>query len=248
MKKLARHNFYVVSLVFALSATNYLQGQPCYLSKIIEADGDTISILYNADNHISSIAKKSIVKTDASGFITEIIHDQAGGSSFTNATFSYDNNNNLLLYEQFDNTSADPAFRMKFTYNSFNQLTETKSDVLVGKNYFYGYRVFIYPNTTTKNPSTIKTYSGDANGKTGNPDETITLTYDDKKTIGYINPLDDLNPFTTHNVITATVAEVGVKPKIEIFTYQYNALGYPISKTEKEGANTFVTTYLYACK
>jgi hypothetical protein len=248
MKKLARQNFCVVFLILVLGTANALKAQPCYLSRIIEADGDTISILYNADNHITSIAKKSIVKTNASGFITEVIHDQTSGSSFTKATFSYDNNNNLLLYEQFDKTSSDPAFKMEFTYNSFNQLTETKSDVLVGNNYFYGYRVFIYPNTTTKNPSTIKNYSGDAHGKTGNSDETITLTYDDKKTIGYINPLDDLNPFTTHNVITATVAEVVAKPKTEIFTYQYNALGYPISKTEKEGANTFVTTYSYTCK
>src|SRR5258706_10478061 len=166
MKKLTRLNFCVVSLLFALSATSFLQAQPCYLSRIIEADGDTISILYNGDNHISSIAKNSIVKTNSSGNIIEIIHDKAAATSFARATFIYDNNNNLILYEQFDKGNTKPSFITKFTYNSFNQLTETKSDVLVGENYFYGYRVFNYTNTTTKNPSTIKTYSGDAHGKT----------------------------------------------------------------------------------
>ncbi len=222
--------------------------QPCYLSRIIGAGGDTISILYNGDNHISSIAKNSIVKTNSGGLITEITHDQASTTSFSRATCNYDNNNNLILYEQFDKASTNPSFIMKYTYNSFNQLTETQSTVSVNEKLFYGYRVFLYPNTTTKNPSTIKTYSGDAHGKTGNPDETITLTYDDKKTTGYINPLDDFNPFTTHNVITAAVLEVGVKPKTEIFTYQYNSFGYPISKTEKEGATAFVTIYSYNCK
>jgi YD repeat-containing protein len=137
---------------------------------------------------------------------------------------------------------------MSFTYNATHQLVESKSAVRAGQMYFYGYRVFSYPNTATKNPSTIKAYDGDAHSKSANPDEIITLTYDDKKTIGYPNPLDDFNPYSTHNVISATVAETGQKPKTESFGYQYNAEGYPIAKTEKEGGKTYVTTYSYQCK
>jgi hypothetical protein len=243
-----RLNFCVVLLSLTVYTTNPLMAQPCYLSRIIQADGDSVSISYNADYHIRSIGKNSIVTTNSVGFIVEIAHDQASTASFSKATFKYDANNNLILHEQFDKVSTTPSFVMKYTYNSFNQLTDTQSALRVDQNYFYGYRVFIYSNTSTKNPSIIKNYSGDARGKIGNPDETITLTYDDKNTIGYINPLDDFNPFATHNVISAAVVEVGAKPKTEIFTYTYNAMGYPISKSEKEGARTFITTYTYDCK
>jgi len=122
---------------------------------------------------------------------------------------------------------------MKFTYNASHQLVEAQSAVRANQRILC-YRVFSYPNTTTKNPSTIKAYDGDAHGKSGNADETISLTYDDKKTIGYPNPLDDFNPYTTHNVISAIVAEVGQKPKLESFIYEYNAAGYPTSKTERK--------------
>ena len=248
MKKLWRPFFYAMALLFTIITTADLQGQTCYLTRIIEADGDTISLSYDGNNHVSVLGKNSTVKTNSNGHITEIVHDEATTNSFSRATYKYDHNNNLIEYEQFSGASTTPAFINKFSYNSFNQLIETQSAVGVKQNFFYGYRVFLYPNTTTKNPTTIKAYSGDAHGKIGDPDETITLTYDDKKTNGHINPLDDFNPFATHNVISATVVEVGVKPKTETFIYQYNASGYPISRTEKEGGRTFVTTFSYDCK
>ena len=247
MKKLTRPFFYV-ALLFTVDVTYDLKAQACYLTRIIEANGDTISLSYNGSNHITSLGKNSVVKTNVNGHITEIIHDEASTKSFSRATYKYDNNNNLIEYEQFTGASATPAFITKFTYNSFNQLIESQSAVAVKLNYFYGYRVFIYLNTTTKNPTTIKAYSGDAHGKIGDPDETITLTYDDKKTIGFPNPLDDFNPFTTHNVISAKVAEVGIPPKTETFSYQYNTEGYPISKTEKENGHSYTTKYSFNCK
>ncbi|MBI1767506.1 MAG: hypothetical protein HYR67_03935 [Bacteroidetes bacterium] len=248
MKKLRESFFYMVALLFGANVISDLQAQTCYLTRVIEADGDTISLSYDGNNHISSLGKNTTVKTNSGGHIVEIIHDEAATNSLARATFSYDNNNNLIKYEQFMGAATTPAFITRFTYNSFNQLIETQSAVAVGPNYFYGYRVFSYPNTTIKNPSTIKAYSGNAQGKTGNPDETITLVYDDKKTTGYVNPLDDFNPFTTHNVVSATVVEVGGKPKTETFIYQYNVEGYPISKIEKEGGRTFNTTFSYNCK
>jgi hypothetical protein len=248
MKKLARSYFYVMPLLCASSITFQLQAQTCLLSRMIEADGDTITFSYDGNNRLASLGKNSIVKTNASGNITEIIHDDAVNKSFSRSTFKYDNNNNLIEYEQFTGSAASPAFINKFKYNSFNQLIEAQSAVAVKQNYFYGYRVFEYHSTTTKNPATIKAYSGDAHGKIGEPDETIALTYDDKKISGYINPLDDFNPFTTHNVISAVVVEVGQKPKTETYAYQYNAAGYPTSKTEKENGHIYVTSYSYICK
>jgi len=237
-----------VAVLFTYTALLYasdLRGQTCYLSRIIEADGDTISLTYDASNHVSSLGKTSVVKTNSSGHFLEVIHDEAKTNSLSRATYKYDNNNNLLEYEQFMGASTTPAFIMKFTYNSFHQVVEAQSAVAVKTNFFYGYRVFSYANTTTKNPTTIKTYAGDAHGKTGSADETITLTYDDKKTIGYINPLDDFSPFATHNVVSATVNVVGSKPVTETFAYQYNAQGYPVSRTEKEGGRSFTTNYSY---
>jgi len=243
MKKIAVPFVYV-----ALSCIAELRAQTCHLTRIIEADGDTISLSYDASNHVSSLGKNSVVKTNSSGHFLEVVHEEVKTNSLSRATYKYDANNNLLEYEQFMGSSTTPAFIMKFTYNSFHQVVEAQSAVAVKTNFFYGYRVFVYPNATTKNPTTIKTYSGDAHGKTGTADETITLTYDDKKTTGYINPLDDFSPFATHNVVSATVSAVGSKPETETFAYQYNAQGYPVSRTEKEGGRSFTTTFSYTCR
>jgi len=248
MKKLTRSYLFVMPLLFASCITFHLHAQNCLLKRIIEADGDTISISYDANNHISSIGKYSKVKTNPDGNVTEIDHQYSTESSISRETYGYDSYHNVIHYERFTGSNNEPDYIMKFTYNTFHQLVEAQSAVRANQRYFYGYRVFSYPNTTTKNPSTIKAYDGDAHGKTGNPDEIISLTYDDKKTIGYPNPLDDFNPYTTHNVISAIVAEVGQKPKTESFVYQYNAEGYPISKTEKENGHIYTTTFYYNCK
>lgn len=245
MKKMLKCFLTIASLGFISS---YANAQSCLISRIIEADGDTILISYNTNDHISSIGKTSKVKTDEAGYITEIDHKYDTESSISRETYKYDANHNVIHYERFTGSSLDPDYIMKFTYNATHQLVEAQSAVRANQRYFYGYRVFHYPNTTTKNPSQIKTYDGDAHGKSGNPDETISLTYDDKKTIGYPNPLDDFNPYCTNNVITAIVAEVGQKPKTESFVYQYNAEGYPISKTEKENGHVYTTTFSYRCK
>ena len=245
MKKILGSNLTLL-LIFLISLS--ANSQNCLLNRIIEADGDTILISYGANNHISSIGKNSKVKTNEAGYITEIDHKYDTESSISRETYKYDANNNVIHYERFTGSSLEADYIMKFTYNASHQLIEAQSAVRANQRYFYGYRVFHYPNTTTKNPSTIKTYDGDAHGKTGNPDETIALTYDDKKTIGYPNPLDDFNPYCTNNVITAIVAEVGQKPKTESFIYQYNEAGYPISKTEKESGHVYVTNFSYTCK
>lgn len=248
MKKSFRHYISLLPLLTVLMITFTGHAQNCLLNRIIEADGDTISISYDANKHISSIGKYSKVKTNAEGNITEINHQYSTESSISKETYAYDNFHNVIHYERFTGSYPDPDYIMSFTYNATHQLVEAKSAIRAGQRYFYGYRVFSYPNTTTKNPSTIKAYDGDAHGKSATPDETITLTYDDKKTIGYPNPLDDFNPYSTHNVISANVVEVGQKPKVETFVYQYNEAGYPISRTEKEGGRTFTTTYSYTCK
>ena len=245
MKKMFKGFLTIASLVFLFSST---YAQSCLINRIIEADGDTISISYDANNHISSIGKYSKVKTNEAGYITEIDHQYSTESSISRETYAYDANHNVIHYQRFMGSYPEPDYIMKFTYNANHQLIEAQSAVRANQRYFYGYRVFHYPNTTTKNPSTIKTYDGDAHGKSGNPDETISLTYDDKKTIGYPNPLDDFNPYCTNNVITAIVAEVGQKPKTESFVYQYNEEGFPVSKTEKENGHIYTTTFSYRCK
>ncbi len=143
MKKLWRPFFYAMALLFTIIATADLQGQTCYLTRIIEADGDTISLSYDGNNHVSVLGKNSTVKTNSNGHITEIVHDEATTNSFSRATYKYDHNNNLIEYEQFTGASATPAFINKFTYNSFNQLIETQSAVGVKQNFFYGYRFFL---------------------------------------------------------------------------------------------------------
>ncbi len=248
MKKLFQRNLSFTSIILLFAVASSAQAQTCLLHRIIEADGDTISISYDGNDHISSIGKYSKVKTNAAGYITEIDHQYSTESSISRETYGYDANHNVIHYERFTGSNNEPDYIMKFTYNTFHQLVEAQSAVRANQRYFYGYRVFSYHTTTTKNPATIKAYDGDAHGKTGNPDETITLTYDDKKTIGYPNPLDDFNPYSTHNVITAIVVEVGQKPKTESFAYQYNEEGYPTSKTEKESGHIYVTTYSYNCK
>lgn len=248
MKKSKSSYFSLLSLVVALTVPSTGHSQNCLLNRIIESDGDTISISYNDLKHITSIGKYSKVKTNADGYITEIDHQYSTETSISKETYAYDNFHNVIHYERFTGSYPDPEYIMKFTYNATHQLVEAQSAIRAGQRYFYGYRVFSYPNTTTKNPSTIKAYDGDAHGKSGNPDETISLTYDDKKTIGYPNPLDDFNPYCTHNVISASVIEAGQKPKTETFVYEYNAEGYPISRTEKESGRTFTTIYSYTCK
>jgi hypothetical protein len=246
MKKKLTHGLLFLTVVLLVPQIG--SAQNCLLSRIIEADGDTISISYNANNHISSIGAYSKVTTNADGYVTQIDHQYSTESSISRETYQYDNFHNVIMYERFTGSKADPDYIMKFTYNATHQLVESQSAVRAGQMYFYGYRVFTYANPNTKNPSTIKAYDGNAHSKSPTPDEIITLTYDDKKTIGYPNPLDDFNPYSTNNVITAVVAETGQKPKTEIFAYQYNAEGYPISKTEKEGGKSYVTTYYYKCK
>ena len=248
MKKLLQSNFCFTSLILCLAFTSSSQAQTCLLYRIIEADGDTISISYDGNSHISSIGKYSKVKTNTEGNIIEIDHQYSTESSISRETYAYDVNHNVIHYERFTGSGLEPDYIMKFTYNATHQLVEAQSAVRANQRYFYGYRVFSYPNTATKNPSTIKAYDGDAHGKSANADEVISLTYDDKKTIGYPNPLDDFNPYCTHNVISAIVAEVGQKPKVESFVYQYNAEGYPISKTEKENGHVYTTTFSYNCK
>lgn len=246
MKKKLFNSMLSFSIILITAAV--AQSQTCLLSRIIEADGDTISITYDSKNHISSIGEYSKVKTSADGYITEINHQYSTESSISKETYQYDNAHNVTMYERFTGSKDEPDYIMKFTYNATHQLIESQSAVRAGQMYFYGYRVFSYANPTTKDPTTIKAYDGNAHSKSPTPDEIITLTYDDKKTIGYPNPLDDFNPYSTHNVITAVVVETGQKPKTESFVYQYNADGFPVSKTEKEGSKTYTTTFSYQCK
>jgi uncharacterized protein (TIGR02145 family) len=225
---------------------------------------NVMTISYDAYNHPAGLVMSGngitatyTITSDAKGNILSIVNrGVASGFMLAKAIFTYDVTGKLKEAQEFLGSDTKPTLAETYSYNAFGQLTQRKQVVNQsrpdGTAYTaYGYNVYQYPTTTTKNPGTITIYGGNAAGKTGTPQQVKVLTYDDKKNIGGTLPgtMDDFETFASNNVISADVTFVAsdVKETLTI-TYEYKESGYPISKTYKaNGGITYTDIYTYSC-
>ena len=232
------------------------------------AEQNVLSITYDDKSRATGFVMKGgggvtanyVVKYDAKGNIFSFVNQGvATGSMMAKVVFIYDLNGRLKEDQRFLGTSIKPAIVENYTYNTSGQLIQLKQMANLlrpnGTVYIsYNYNVYTYPNTTTKNPSTINVFGGNATGKTGASKVTKVLTYDDKKNIGGAFPgtIDNLETFATNNVISADVtyvfADSEKNTQTSTYDYEYNESGYPVSKTYKgNGGNTYTDKYTYTC-
>jgi uncharacterized protein (TIGR02145 family) len=225
---------------------------------------NVMTISYDNNNHVTGFIMNGngltatyVVTSDAKGNILSILNKGVASSDMmSKVLFAYDLNGRLTEAKEFLGTGTQPAIVETYTYNISGQLTQRKQVTnqlrANGTAYIsYTYNVYAYPNPTTKNPSTITIFRGNATGKTGTQQQVKVLTYDDKKNIGGAFPgtMDDFETFATNNVISADVTFVTADIKeTQTITYEYNESGYPISKTYKaNGGITYTDNYNYNC-
>jgi YD repeat-containing protein len=186
------------------------------------------------------------VTTNSSGQVTEMAMPKRSQK----VKYIYDSKNNLVEYQMQNDKEETPGLVIKYSYNASNQLIEIKSINKVRTNKFYGYNVFSYLNTSSKNPVTVKFYSGDSLKRKDTPYQTTALSYDNKKVIPSV--ITDVwqsgSPFATNNVLSETISNSSSQPEKKVYTYQYNSQGYPISKTYKSGETSYTDSYTYECK
>jgi YD repeat-containing protein len=201
---------------------------------MVKGGGQTEAYKYDTNNRL--IMPDGVTANYSGNLLTEFTY--AGN----NVTFTYDEKGVLT---QFVSKSGEDVATVTYKYNAHQQLIEIKSINIVKGNPFYGYNEFAYPNTTTKDPASVKFYKGDANGKTGNPYQTTLLTYDGKRECPVFSPpcFENYSPFATSNIVKETT-----NGESTTYAYQYNSSGYPVSRTYTMNGQTQTEKYIYDCK
>jgi YD repeat-containing protein len=238
-----KNYFSAILLITSIFFYNQASAQQCNVTSVIYAGIDTVRFNYDADNHVQWGPN---VTTNSSGLII----DMSKPERKQKAKFIYDTKNNLVEYQMQNDTDDAPGLVIKYTYNASNQLTEIKSINKVQKSKFYGYNVFSYLNASSKNPVTVKYYLGDSLKRKDTPYQTNTYSYDNKKVVPSFVPdvWQSGSPFATSNVTSETITRPNNAPEKKTYSYQYNAQGYPTSKTYKSGETVYTDSYNYQCK
>jgi YD repeat-containing protein len=164
--------------------------------------------------------------------------------TYTSGSYTY-SNNETLTYDTKGKIiqMTSPSSKMVFTYNSSDQLVkedlyENNSSTYV----LYNSYTYTYPSVNTKNYTARMSYDG-----SNALQSMITYVYDAKQNLQAVLFPDYPGP--TNNVTQTSVQNSGSSnpPTIVNYIYTYNASGFPLTITEKNGSYT--TTYNYAnCK
>lgn len=157
------------------------------------------------------------------GLVTRLVRQYPGGPG--RVDYGYDS---LKRLTREDVVAPAPfvSHSINYTYNIHYQVISAV--YTIDTDTFQTY-TFTYPDTGTKNPSTIQVDL--STGAT-----TInTYTYDDK-----INPMRGLLPSSqiVNNILTHTVSGGSTTT----YTYQYNGAGYAVSATSSSGG-TYAWTF-----
>jgi hypothetical protein len=234
--------------------------QNCYTTQFTDSVNQTTTAL-TLDNNNHAYLMKLNSSVGSSTF--SITNNQLGQSTEINlvntkiiSSFSYDANNNLIqdkipLLDIGSGHTNLIVVTENYSYNSSNQLVEIQVITPGIDSTSYKYEEWTYDNLTSKNPATISTFFGDANGKKGLPYNVTSITYDNKKNpfsgfvwLNYISPyLRYYMIYSLNNVLSITDSS-----GFQYFTYQYNTSGYPISKAYQLFGTSYHDTYSYNCK
>ncbi len=213
------------------------------------------TIIYGSDNKptfytftktVSNISNSYNINYDADGRIVKFNLVGSAGSidEVQLVEFTYTSSNKYPDSRNVTLTTGE-YFQYKYSYNSYGQLNRVDQSIgYLSSPVIKSYYVYAYPNTVTKNPSSVDHYSDGAKYST------TDLTWDDKK---LANPFFDINanfdiPNFTNNVTsnTLTCATASLvcldRAKTIVSTYQYNSNGYPIQVTSSDSA---VIKYTY---
>lgn len=214
----------------------------CYLYRVIFKEGElTRETTYTSDQgwpsweyttteQPGSYSEYQVFyEHDANGRLkkAEKFYQQLGRDYIT---YYYDGQNRLVRI------NSTPEFgtvstAINYEYNSSGQLIGVDTVTSTGSTGTRTTVTLTYPNTTTKNPSSM------ISEPDGGPATEFLMEYDDKK-----NPMGDFFPSvqTTNNVTKRTVNGV-----TENITYYYNSLNYPDSAVSQLG---YKLRWLFTCK
>ncbi|HTH57397.1 MAG TPA: hypothetical protein VL728_15210 [Cyclobacteriaceae bacterium] len=224
----------------------------------LNANGTTFaseSYVYDNDVLISYSRSGSLyvgtytytITRNSSGLITKVIGQEP---SLTQTLYTYDDSDRLTSQLFYVTGLANSRY---YFYNSFGQL----SRVTFGQpdtTALSGTYIYSYANNNTKNPSTIGYYE---NNKLST---TVTMTFDTLKSTNSIcfpGLPDGYGTFSSNNVLSYVQAFGVGNSYADIYTYTYNADGFPISGTRinkqvdngKTYSDTIPLTYSYSnCK
>lgn len=217
---------------------------------IYDAQGKVIKVLQLANN------------TPWPGSYKEVEYNQAGQvikiSKFTAGnldefkTYFYNSLGQVEMEKEFFIATNNPPAVVRqirqrtFTYNAANQLLRAVNMDVQNSDSATSYSNYFYPSANTARQEI-------ANG-TSPVHLIFEFTFDDKKTPATALPLPGYlveHGFPGHNFLNLKITEVYNGNKIEnhYYNYQYNAEGYPVSRTETNTYNNIVaiTSYTYTC-
>jgi YD repeat-containing protein len=255
----------LLSILILLTIVN-ASGQKCYPVTIVDnSQGVTTNVNYDAQHNITSVTVKTSqgqesysvsYEKNPAGYkkIFSLNKADSAPSPFimTRNIFTYDKNNRLLAFE---GSSAGLHGTEKFIYNAAGQLLHidqesTFTDASGKVSTDRGRIDYVYLNTTSRNPSEIKTY-GIVNNK---PEmeliEDDVLTYDNNKNISDEFPFSSgpFRAYAANNIISANITYVTAKTNVkQAYTYTFNSSGYPTSKTYQFSGTSTTDTYSYDC-
>ncbi len=144
-------------------------------------------------------------------------------------SYTYDTEGRLT---SMDSTANGTVYRTTYQYNSSDQLITSLQFINSnGTDYLLATTTYEYPNTSTRNPSTVTDSSGAIR----------TYEYDDKPNPAKILGTPSIVP---DNNVTRQTHTLGTLTETYRYDYLYNEQGYPTQKKSE----TRETQYTYDCK
>jgi hypothetical protein len=262
----------VLILPAALSCQDTVTIQSCHVTQHIVTGVNfkrIFTYLYDNNNYLKAYQVVSngdssfnyIVTTNSQGYVTlmtTIPQLQPIPVYGDKMEFTYDQNNNLTQSKDY---TSDSKVRLleNYTYNSFSQLILIQQDLLVTgsqkqDSMAYYYFAYTYADSISKNPTAINKYYGTATGKADTTYQTIALLYDTYKSPPNLPGLtNDFDSFATNNVTSAVISKRISSDSTSVdnylYTYQYNYIGYPVSRSLiLNNTNSTTDTYVHDCK
>jgi hypothetical protein len=217
--------------------------------------GVNFKLNYGSDEKLSSVA----ITLEDNGFeITAIYTATYTGNNLTKLalpgnlqvfTFTYDGNDRITRVDFIDEDEFTE--RTEFQYNSNGQVIKVESSSRVDSEPFVkeGYSTYEYSTAASRNPQSVTEFSYD--GETAFETGTSEFEYDDKKSVASSSPVFAavLGFLGENNVTRETHTSVIENSYVVVYSYQYNAQGYPTLVTEKYGDDPATSiTLTYDCQ
>ena len=252
-------------LIGLLLIAHLAAAQACYLTSIVDASHDiTTTISYDDQHQINGVISESGGVTSSYTVTTEMtptgytrtcrIQGDSARVSYTTIKITFDKANRIVMTES---SSAMMHVTERFTYNASHQLTQIEQEASFSvpggaPSKDHSRMVYTYPNSTSGNPSEIKTFGMVNNNPTLALTEDVLLTYDNRKAIPDDFPFSasPFRAYSKNNILTADVTYIvseNVKVK-QKYAYTFNDQGYPLTKTYQFSGQSTTDTYEYNCQ